>query len=91
ARVVNFYPNQVKTIYVADSMVEQQDNYVSIEESWSEFYNALMLGKKVLIDLTALRPSGSQNARRLTASGPLTFLRIYEAISDYVEQGTLTS
>lgn len=89
--VEKIVPKIAHTIRVADSMTESHDDLVSIEQSWSEFYDALLLKKRVALDLSALRPSGTTNSLGLTASGPLSFLKIYEAIAEYVEYGNLTS
>lgn len=79
-------------IIVADSMTEScGPGTFSIEESWREFYDLLKAGVSVAVILTMLRPEGQTNKHGLVASGPLSFLKIYEAIAHYAETGTLTS
>lgn len=79
-------------IRVADSMDEPgQDGEVPIEDSWLQFYTQLRAKHYAYIDLNNLRPSGTQNEVGLVASGPLSFLKIYQAIAAYAGQPTLTN
>lgn len=84
--------NGKPVIRVADSMnSDGDDGKISIESSWSKFYDTLRTGKPVAVDLSALRPQHSTNDLGLVASGPLSFLKIYQAIARYVEEGSLTA
>lgn len=78
-------------ILVADSMTESNGRIFSIEDSWREFLNSLLSDTSVTVILSLLREEGLKNEKSLVASGPLSFLKIYHAIANYVEQGTLTS
>lgn len=67
-----------EAIMVAASMVSRGCWDASIPESWEQFYKALVAGKKIVVDLSKLEE-------------PVGWLKIYEAIADYVRLGTLAS
>ena len=46
---------------------------------------------RIIIDLTDIRPAGTQNSNGLIASGAESFLSIYIAIAKYLETGTIDS
>lgn len=94
AEVGKFGINNRIVIRVADSMTEDTETEprsISIENSWELFYKCLVAGERVAVDLSLLRAEGTTNSHGLVASGPLSFFKIYAAIANYVEQGTLTS
>lgn len=85
-------------IEVADSMEESDRKYISIRDSWIRFIKGAMRGESMVVDLSALRPAGTQNSLGLTATGPLgygdgdgSFLSVYEAIANHLEKGDLIS
>lgn len=84
---------EYKHIYVNDSMEEStyklMTDFYSIQESWSRFYICLISGMVPVINLTWLRPAGSTNNKGLVASGPTSFLGVYEAIAEYVRMGDI--
>jgi len=93
-------------LQVRDTMeegeVESGDLVVSasIVDSWQVFWEALISGQPIVIDLTALRPAGTTNKVGLVATGPFgygdadggrdtSFLDIYCAIAAFYEEGTI--
>jgi hypothetical protein len=85
-------------IMVQDSMeTDPSENGVGIIESWSLFYNSLINNKSVRVDLTNLRPAGTENDSGLIASGPIgkndnesNFASIYHHLGEYhYFQGTV--
>ena len=81
----------IKVVTVADSMEDSEGGYVSIEDSWIIFYESLVNLYSVYINLSNLRASGTTNDKGLTASGPYTFLKFYEAIYLYYSEPSLTN
>jgi hypothetical protein len=79
-------------IAVNDSMEEDDEYIVSIQNSWRVFIEALTEKNYVpIVDLSKLRPSGTSNSKGLTASGAVSFLTIYEAIINHLNKGDLIS
>ena len=68
---------------VEDSM--EGDN--GIEASWRFASFALRHGAGVAIHLSKLRPKGSENGKGLTASGPVSFAKIYSALNETLRRG----
>ena len=71
--------------------------FYSIEKSWEMMIYAAYTGKKVLIDLSRIRPYGTFNSKGLMASGPIglgkhekpddgacSFFSIYKSLGDYL-------
>lgn len=58
--------------------------------SWVTLINQLDWHESV-IDLSNIRPAGTQNSNGLVASGAESFLTIYLAIAKYLETGTIDS
>ncbi len=58
-------------ITVADSMEESTPSAVSIEESWKVFIEAAVRGDRIVVDLSNLRPSGTENDKGLVSTGPI--------------------
>lgn len=88
-------PNNIKghtvIIVVNDSMEEDEDLALSIQNSWKHFILAIKEGRTPIVDLQSLRPSGTSNSKGLTASGAVSFLTIYEAIINHLNKGDLIS
>lgn len=88
-------PNNIKghTVIIAvnDSMEEDEDLALSIQNSWKHFILAIKEGRTPIVDLQSLRPSGTSNSKGLTASGAVSFLTIYEAIINHLNKGDLIS
>jgi len=83
-------------IQVSDSMQAfLGDGGIPIEQSWAAFVTAAYEfqeeGREIVVDLSRLRPSGSENGKGLMASGPVSFLTIYFALARYLQQGTIDS
>ena len=73
------------TVYVVeDSMDEGRD---SIENSWRFVSHALRYGAGVAVHLSNLRPKGSENGKGLTASGPVSFGKIYSTLNETLRRG----
>jgi hypothetical protein len=58
-----------------------------IEASWRFASYALRNGAGCAIHLSKLRPKGSDNGRGLTASGPVSFAKIYSTINEILRRG----
>lgn len=100
-----FLSNKLKKqrwISVADSMDEDYDDneiyYYSICKSWVEFVKIAFREENICVDLSALRPAGTENSVGLVATGPLgygggdgSFLSIYEAIANHLRKGDIVS
>lgn len=82
-----------RVIRVADSMEDgdAEKGLVSIEESWQLFEQYAREGFNFVVDLSALRPAASNNGRGLVASGPHSFMAIYNAIAAFLRSGDLVS
>lgn len=79
-----------RVIKVADSMEDDGKlpiGTVSIQDSWGVFYEHLIEGAPVAVDLSRLRPKGTINKVGLEASGADSFATIYKAIAAYVNTG----
>lgn len=70
---------------VADSI---EGDY-GILDTWAELISGSW--NNVVIDLSNLRPAGTQNSNGLIASGAESFLTIYLAIAKYLKTGTINS
>jgi len=69
---------------VEDSMDGEHD---SIENSWRFVSHALRYGAGVAVHLSKLRPKGSENGKGLTASGPVSFGKIYSTLNETLRRG----
>ena len=58
-----------------------------IEASWRFVSHALRNGAGVAVHLSKLRPRGAENGKGLTASGPVSFARIYSALNETLRRG----
>merc|ERR1711981_1548839 len=59
----------------------------SIENSWRFVSHALRYGAGVAVHLSNLRPKGSENGKGLTASGPVSFGKIYSTLNETLRRG----
>lgn len=68
---------------VADCMEGDE----GIEASWRFVSHALRNGAGVAVHLSQLRPRGDENGKGLTASGPVSFARIYSSLNETLRRG----
>ena len=72
------------TVFVVDDSMEGPDG---IEASWRYVSHGLRFGAGVAVHLSKLRPKGSENGRGLTASGPVSFGKIYSILNETLRRG----
>jgi hypothetical protein len=72
------------TVFVVEDEMEGPDG---IEASWRFVSHALRNGAGVAVHLSKLRPKGHENGRGLTASGPVSFARIYSTLNETLRRG----
>jgi hypothetical protein len=72
------------TVFVVEDSMEGPEG---IEASWRFVSHALRNGAGVAVHLSKLRPRGDENGRGLTASGPVSFARIYSALNETLRRG----
>lgn len=72
------------TVFVVEDSMEGPEG---IEASWRFVSHALRNGAGVAVHLSKLRPQGDDNGRGLTASGPVSFARIYSALNETLRRG----
>ena len=72
------------TVFVVEDSMEGPNG---IEASWRFVSHALRLGAGVAVHLSKLRPRGSENGKGLTASGPVSFGRIYSSLNETLRRG----
>jgi len=72
------------TVFVVEDSMEGPEG---IEASWRFVSHALRNGAGVAVHLSKLRPQGADNGRGLTASGPVSFARIYSALNETLRRG----
>jgi hypothetical protein len=72
------------TVFVVEDSMEGPEG---IEASWRFASHALRNGAGCAIHLSNLRPEGHDNGLGLTASGPVSFARIYSAINETLRRG----
>jgi len=58
-----------------------------IEKSWRYVSHGLRFGAGVAVHLSKLRPKGSENGKGLTASGPVSFGKIYSTLNETLRRG----
>lgn len=94
--------DQWTVIKVADSMEESAEGLFSIEQSWLEFIQLAQAGKNIVVDLSRLRPSGTENEVGLVATGPIgkgkkddpdagSFFAIYRQLANHLQKGDIAS
>ena len=72
------------TVFVVEDSMEGENG---IEASWRFVSHALRFGAGVAVHLSKLRPKGSENGKGLTASGPVSFGRIYSTLNETLRRG----
>jgi len=72
------------TVFVVEDSMEGPDG---IEASWRFVSHALRFGAGVAVHLSKLRPQGSENGKGLTASGPVSFAKIYSTLNETLRRG----
>ena len=72
------------TVFVVEDSMEGNNG---IEASWRFVSHALRFGAGVAVHLSKLRPKGSENGKGLTASGPISFAKIYSTLNETLRRG----
>jgi hypothetical protein len=72
------------TVFVVEDTMEGPEG---IEASWRFTSYALRNGAGCSIHLSNLRPKGANNGRGLTASGPVSFAKIYSILNEILRRG----
>jgi len=72
------------TVFVVEDSMEGKNG---IEASWRFVSHALRHGAGVAVHLSRLRPRGSENGKGLTASGPVSFAKIYSTLNETLRRG----
>lgn len=76
-------PASCTTFSVEDSMEGEN----GIEDSWIFTSHGLRYAAGVAVDLSKLRPSGSDNGRGLVASGVVSFAKFYSLLNQELRRG----
>lgn len=72
------------TVFVVEDSMEGPEG---IEASWRFASYALRNGAGCAIHLSKLRPKGHENGKGLTASGPVSFAKIYSTLNEILRRG----
>ena len=72
------------TVFVVEDSMEGDNG---IEKSWRYVSHGLRFGAGVAVHLSKLRPKGSENGKGLTASGPVSFGKIYSTLNETLRRG----
>ena len=72
------------TVFVVEDSMEGTDG---IEASWRYVSHGLRFGAGVAVHLSKLRPKGHENGKGLTASGPVSFGKIYSTLNETLRRG----
>ena len=72
------------TVFVVEDSMEGPNG---IEASWRYVSHGLRFGAGVAVHLSKLRPKGSENGKGLTASGPVSFGKIYSSLNETLRRG----
>jgi hypothetical protein len=72
------------TVFVVKDEMEGEDG---IEASWRFVSHGLRHGAGCAVHLSELRPEGDENGRGLTASGPVSFAKIYSVLNETLRRG----
>ena len=72
------------TVFVVEDSMEGENG---IEASWRFVSHALRHGAGVAVHLSKLRARGSENGKGLTASGPVSFAKIYSTLNETLRRG----
>lgn len=76
-------PVSCTVFLVEDSMTGPN----GIEASWKFVSHALRYGAGVAVHLSNLRAKGTENGKGLTASGPVSFGKIYSTLNEVIRRG----
>ena len=74
------------TVFVVEDSMEGENG---IEASWRYVSHGLRFGAGVAVHLSKLRPKGHENGKGLTASGPVSFGKIYSTLNETLRRGGL--
>ena len=72
------------TVFLVEDSMSGPDG---IEASWKFVSHALRYGAGVAVHLSNLRAKGSENGKGLTASGPVSFGKIYSTLNEVIRRG----
>ena len=72
------------TVFVVEDSMEGPEG---IEASWRFASHALRFGAGCASHLSKLRPRGAENGKGLTASGPVSFAKIYSTLNEIIRRG----
>ena len=72
------------TVFVVEDSMEGPDG---IEASWRFVSHALRHGAGCAVHLSKLRERGNENGKGLTASGPVSFAKIYSTLNETLRRG----
>ena len=72
------------TVFSVEDSMEGRDG---IEDSWTFTSHGLRYAAGVAVDLSKLRPSGSDNGRGLVASGACSFAKFYSLLNQELRRG----
>ena len=72
------------TVFVVEDSMEGENG---IEASWRYVSHGLRYGAGVAVHLSKLRAKGSENGKGLTASGPVSFAKIYSTLNETLRRG----
>ena len=72
------------TVFVVEDSMEGENG---IEASWRYVSHGLRHGAGVAVHLSKLRARGSENGKGLTASGPVSFAKIYSTLNETLRRG----
>ena len=72
------------TVFVVEDSMEGENG---IEASWRYVSHGLRFGAGVAVHLSKLRAKGSENGKGLTASGPVSFGKIYSTLNETLRRG----
>ena len=72
------------TVFVVEDSMEGPEG---IEASWRFVSHALRHGAGCAVHLSNLRPKGHENGKGLTASGPVSFAKIYSTLNETLRRG----
>ena len=72
------------TVFVVEDSMEGKNG---IEASWRYVSHGLRFGAGVAVHLSKLRPKGAENGKGLTASGPVSFGKIYSTLNETLRRG----
>ena len=72
------------TVFLVDDSMTGPNG---IEASWKFVSHALRYGAGVAVHLSNLRAKGTENGKGLTASGPVSFGKIYSTLNEVIRRG----